>query len=143
MNPSVQCASFDPLTFTRGGPPRKMVPCFLTMMLSSAMAGTYAPPAVQEPSTTAIYKQDIQQCKLLLDPHLRYSEVGHIGLIVKNLAKMLAVRENLSLAGQVGSTTAIKTLSNGSITLMIRACPQDKCKAVCSPGQSAGLSGAW
>lgn len=43
--------SFDP---TSGGPPRKMVPCLRTMMLSSAMAGTYAPPAVQEPITTAI-----------------------------------------------------------------------------------------
>lgn len=40
---------------TSGGPPRKMVPCFRTMMLSSAMAGTYAPPAVQEPITTAIW----------------------------------------------------------------------------------------
>ena len=39
---------------TRGGPPRKIVPCLLTMMLSSAMAGTYAPPAVHEPRTTAI-----------------------------------------------------------------------------------------
>ena len=39
---------------TSGGPPRKMVPCFSTIMLSSAMAGTYAPPAVHEPNTTAI-----------------------------------------------------------------------------------------
>jgi hypothetical protein len=36
------------------GPARKIVPCSLTMMLSSAMAGTYAPPAVHEPITTAI-----------------------------------------------------------------------------------------
>lgn len=35
-----------------------MVPCFRTMMLSSAMAGTYAPPAVQEPITTAIWKEE-------------------------------------------------------------------------------------
>jgi len=39
---------------TSGGPPRKMVPCCFTMMLSSAIAGTYAPPAVQLPITTAI-----------------------------------------------------------------------------------------
>jgi hypothetical protein len=26
--------------FTRGGPPKKMVPWFLTMMVSSLMAGT-------------------------------------------------------------------------------------------------------
>ena len=38
---------------TKGGPPRKIVPCFFTMMDSSAMAGTYAPPAVQLPITTA------------------------------------------------------------------------------------------
>lgn len=28
------------MPFTSGGPPKKIVPCFLTMMLSSAMAGT-------------------------------------------------------------------------------------------------------
>jgi len=39
---------------TSGGPPRKMVPFCFTMMLSSAIAGTYAPPAVQLPMTTAI-----------------------------------------------------------------------------------------
>lgn len=33
------------------GPPRKIVPFPLTMMFSSAIAGTYAPPAVQLPST--------------------------------------------------------------------------------------------
>ena len=32
---------------TRGGPPRKKVPCLLTMMLSSAMAGTYSIPLQQ------------------------------------------------------------------------------------------------
>jgi hypothetical protein len=42
------------IRLTRGGPPRKMVPCLRTMMLSSAMAGIYAPPAVQLPNTTAI-----------------------------------------------------------------------------------------
>ena len=40
--------------FTSGGPPKKMVPWFFTMMDSSLMAGTYAPPAVQLPMTTAI-----------------------------------------------------------------------------------------
>mmetsp|Transcript_22770 Transcript_22770/g.73268 ORF Transcript_22770/g.73268 Transcript_22770/m.73268 type:complete len:234 (-) Transcript_22770:667-1368(-) len=39
---------------TSGGPPRKMVPFPLTMTDSSDMAGTYAPPAVQLPMTTAI-----------------------------------------------------------------------------------------
>ena len=41
--------------FTRGGPPRNIVPWPFTMMLSSDMAGTYAPPAVQEPITTATW----------------------------------------------------------------------------------------
>ena len=40
---------------TKGGPPRKIVPCLRTMTTSSDMAGTYAPPAVHEPSTTEIY----------------------------------------------------------------------------------------
>ena len=41
--------------FTSGGPPRKIVPWSLTMTASSAIAGTYAPPAVQLPSTAAIW----------------------------------------------------------------------------------------
>merc|ERR1719394_690621 len=49
--------------------------------------------------------------------NLRYSEVGHVGLIVKNLAKMVAVRENLSLAGQVGSTTVHKINARQSVLL--------------------------
>ncbi len=40
--------------FTRGGPPRKIVPWFRTMTVSSLIAGTYAPPAVEEPMTAAI-----------------------------------------------------------------------------------------
>lgn len=42
--------------FTSGGPARNTVPVPCTMTLSSAIAGTYAPPAVQLPITTAIYK---------------------------------------------------------------------------------------
>ena len=38
---------------TSGGPARKMVPLPLTMMDSSLIAGTYAPPAVHEPRTAA------------------------------------------------------------------------------------------
>ena len=40
--------------FTSGGPARKIVPCSLTMTDSSLIAGTYAPPAVQEPRTAEI-----------------------------------------------------------------------------------------
>ena len=32
----------------------KIVPCLSTMIVSSDIAGTYAPPAVQDPITTAI-----------------------------------------------------------------------------------------
>ena len=39
---------------TSGGPPRKIVPVSLTMIVSSDMAGTYAPPAVHDPITAAI-----------------------------------------------------------------------------------------
>ena len=38
-----------------GGPPRKIVPVPLTMMVTSDIAGTYAPPAVQDPITEAIW----------------------------------------------------------------------------------------
>ena len=37
-----------------GGPARYIVPWFLTMIVSSLMAGTYAPPAVHIPITMAI-----------------------------------------------------------------------------------------
>lgn len=37
------------------GPPKKMVPFPLTIMFSSAIAGTYAPPAVQLPKTIDIW----------------------------------------------------------------------------------------
>ena len=40
--------------FTSGGPPRKIVPWLRTITVSSLIAGTYAPPAVLEPSTAAI-----------------------------------------------------------------------------------------
>ena len=40
--------------FTSGGPPRKIVPVPRTMTVSSLIAGTYAPPAVEEPITRAI-----------------------------------------------------------------------------------------
>ena len=39
---------------TKGGPAKKIVPLPLTIIDSSDIAGTYAPPAVQEPSTAAI-----------------------------------------------------------------------------------------
>ena len=41
--------------FTSGGPARKIVPWLRTMTVSSLIAGTYAPPAVQEPITAAIW----------------------------------------------------------------------------------------
>lgn len=48
------CTSSPVAALTSGGPAKNIVPCFLTMTDSSAIAGTYAPPAVQEPMTTAI-----------------------------------------------------------------------------------------
>ena len=41
--------------FTSGGPPRKIVPWLRTMTASSLIAGTYAPPAVHDPRTAAIW----------------------------------------------------------------------------------------
>ena len=53
--PSSSAVTSSPVAaFTRGGPPRKIVPRPFTITASSLMAGTYAPPAVQEPSTTLI-----------------------------------------------------------------------------------------
>ncbi|SLC96832.1 Uncharacterised protein [Mycobacteroides abscessus subsp. massiliense] len=53
--PSSSAVTTSPVAaFTSGGPPRKMVPCLRTMTASSLIAGTYAPPAVQLPSTAAI-----------------------------------------------------------------------------------------
>jgi hypothetical protein len=62
----LQCTSAPPRSslvttspvaaFTKGGPPRKIVPLFLTITDSSEIAGTYAPPAVQLPKTAEIYR---------------------------------------------------------------------------------------
>ncbi len=53
--PKASASTTSPVAaFTSGGPPRKIVPCSLTMIDSSLIAGTYAPPAVQLPITTAI-----------------------------------------------------------------------------------------
>ena len=53
--PSSSAVTSSPVAaFTSGGPPRKIVPCSRTITHSSLIAGTYAPPAVHEPSTAAI-----------------------------------------------------------------------------------------
>src|SRR5215470_7981789 len=47
--PSSSGVTTSPIAaFTSGGPPRKIVAWFLTMIDSSDIAGTYAPPAVRE-----------------------------------------------------------------------------------------------
>ena len=52
--PSSSAVTSSPVAaFTSGGPPRKIVPVPLTMTVSSLIAGTYAPPAVHEPMTSA------------------------------------------------------------------------------------------
>lgn len=58
---------------TSGGPPRNIVPCLPTIILSSAIAGTYAPPAVQDPITTAIYQEN-KKHKLMSCPTLKNSK---------------------------------------------------------------------
>ena len=53
--PSSSGVTSSPMAaFTSGGPPRKMVPWLRTITVSSLIAGTYAPPAVHEPSTAEI-----------------------------------------------------------------------------------------
>ena len=53
--PSSSAVTSSPVAaFTSGGPPRKIVPVPRTITVSSLIAGTYAPPAVHEPITTAI-----------------------------------------------------------------------------------------
>ena len=71
--------------FTSGGPPRKIVPWLRTITASSLIAGTYAPPAVHEPSTAAI-------CGM---PGAR-----QVGLVVEDPAEVLAVGEDLVLHRQ-------------------------------------------
>ena len=53
--PSSSAVTTSPVAaFTSGGPPRKIVPWLRTITASSLIAGTYAPPAVHDPSTAAI-----------------------------------------------------------------------------------------
>ena len=50
--PSSSAVTSSPVAaFTSGGPPRKIVPVPRTIIVSSDIAGTYAPPAVHEPIT--------------------------------------------------------------------------------------------
>ena len=54
--PSSSAVTTSPVAaFTSGGPPRKIVPCSRTITASSLIAGTYAPPAVHDPRTAAIW----------------------------------------------------------------------------------------
>ena len=53
--PSSSALTSSPVAaFTSGGPPRKIVPWSRTMTVWSLIAGTYAPPAVEEPITAEI-----------------------------------------------------------------------------------------
>ena len=71
--------------FTSGGPPRKIVPVPLTMIVSSDIAGTYAPPAVHDPMTTAI-------CGMPFGRHAR--------LVEEDAAEVIAIGEHLGLQRQ-------------------------------------------
>ena len=73
--------------FTSGGPPRKIVPVPRTMTVSSLIAGTYAPPAVHEPITSAT-------CGM--------ASGGHPGLVVEDPAEVVAIGEDLGLERQEG-----------------------------------------
>ena len=54
--PSSSAETSSPVAaFTSGGPPRKIVPVPRTITVSSLIAGTYAPPAVQLPITRATW----------------------------------------------------------------------------------------
>ena len=84
--PSSSAVTSSPVAaFTSGGPPMKIVPVPLTITVSSLIAGTYAPPAVHEPITTAI-------CGMPCGRHPR--------LVVEDPAEVLAVGEDLGLQRQ-------------------------------------------
>ncbi len=61
------------------------MPWLRTITASSLIAGTYAPPAVHEPSTAAICGMPVG---------------GQVGLVVEDAAEVLAVGEHLVLARQ-------------------------------------------
>ena len=77
--------SWPVAAFTSGGPPMKIVPVPRTMIVSSLIAGTYAPPAVHEPITTAICGMPAR---------------GHLRLVEEDPPEVLAVREDLGLQRQ-------------------------------------------
>ena len=76
--------------FTSGGPPRKIVPVPSTITVSSLIAGTYAPPAVQRAHD---------------EGDLGYAGGREAGLVVEDPAEVVAVRKDLALEGQEGSAT--------------------------------------
>ena len=77
--------SWPVAAFTSGGPPMKIVPVPRTITVSSDIAGTYAPPAVHEPITTAICGMPLR---------------GHLRLVVEDPAEVVAVGEDLGLERQ-------------------------------------------
>ena len=84
--PSSSAVTTSPVAaFTSGGPPRKIVPWLRTITASSLIAGTYAPPAVHEPSTAAICGMPAPDI---------------VGLVVEDAAEVLAVGEDLVLLRQ-------------------------------------------
>lgn len=108
----VQCSSAPPSSsadtsspvaaLTRGGPPRKMVPLLRTMTLSSAMAGTYAPPAVHEPMTTAIWVMpaaDMRACAM----HVGQERRSDTYLVVKDAPKVVGIWKHVGLSRKVGT----------------------------------------
>ena len=74
-----------------------MRPCSFTMIFSSAIAGTYAPPVESVRRKTPEVHLVIRTCDR--DPmhngYLGYPKCGHLGHIVKYASEMLLVREHL------------------------------------------------
>ena len=70
---------------TSGGPPMKIVPVPLTITVSSLIAGTYAPPAVHEPMTTAICAMPARR---------------QVGLVVEDPPEVLAIGKHVGLQRQ-------------------------------------------
>lgn len=79
---------------TSGGPAKKIVACCLTMILWSAIAGTYAPPAVHDPITTAIFVKSMSMIPSLPVIFPLYSSL----LDSKRFFQSFVLQETLQLA---------------------------------------------
>jgi hypothetical protein len=106
---------------TSGGPARNTRPWFWTMTVSSAIAGTYAPPATEMPCTTATCGMRARERWACAGVSARTGIYGRRGWkdhVVEDAAEVLTVREHLRVCAErvhsAASITGVRRLGTAA-----------------------------